>query len=142
MAYSGKFVPNNPKKYKGDPSNIIYRSLWEFKLMKYLDSHSQIVNWSSEEFCIPYRSPIDRRMHRYFPDFWVEKDNGDQLVIEVKPKQQLVPPKKPKRQTVKYLREMHTFAINQRKFEVAKEFCENRGMKFEIFTQDELGVIG
>jgi len=49
--------------------------------MKYLDSHSQIVNWSSEEFCIPYRSPIDRRMHRYFPDFWVEKDNGEQLVI-------------------------------------------------------------
>ena len=94
MAYSGKFVPNNPSKYKGDSSNIIYRSLWEFKLMKYLDSHSQIVNWSSEEFCIPYRSPIDRRMHRYFPDFWVEKDNGEQLVIEVKPKQQLVPPKK------------------------------------------------
>ncbi len=110
--------------------------------MKYLDSHSQIVKWSSEEFCIPYRSPIDRRMHRYFPDFWVEKENGEQLVIEVKPKQQLVPPKKPKRQTVKYLREMHTYAINMKKFEVAKEFCENKGMKWMIMTQDELGVIG
>mgnify|MGYP002814688101 FL=1 len=110
--------------------------------MKYLDSHSQIVNWSSEEFCIPYRSPIDRRMHRYFPDFWVEKDNGEQLVIEVKPKQQLIPPKKGKRQTVKYLREMRTFAVNQRKFEVAQEFCKNKGMKFMIMTQDELGVIG
>jgi len=142
MAYKGKFNPLNPNKYKGDPSNIIYRSLWEFKLMKYLDSHSQIVKWSSEEFCIPYRSPIDRRMHRYFPDFWVEKENGEQLVIEVKPKQQLVPPKKPKRQTVKYLREMHTYAINMKKFEVAKEFCENKGMKWMIMTQDELGVIG
>jgi len=142
MAYSGKFVARNPKKYKGDPNNIIYRSLWELKLMKYLDSHTQIVNWSSEEFCIPYRSPIDRRMHRYFPDFWVEKECGEQLVIEVKPKQQLVPPKKGKRQTVKYLREMRTFAVNQRKFEVAQEFCENKGMKFMIMTQDELGVIG
>jgi len=62
--------------------------------MKYLDVHSEIVKWASEEFCIPYRSPIDRRMHRYFPDFWVEKSNGEQLVIEVKPKQQLKPPKK------------------------------------------------
>ena len=142
MAYSGKFVARNPKKYKGDPNNIIYRSLWELKPMKYLDSHTQIVNWSSEEFCIPYRSPIDRRMHRYFPDFWVEKENGEQLVIEVKPKQHLVPPKKGKRQTVKYLREMRTFAVNQRKFEVAEEFCNNRGMKFMIMTQDDLGVIG
>ena len=110
--------------------------------MKYLDSHKEIEKWSSEEFSIPYRSPIDRRMHRYFPDFWVQKQNGEQLVIEVKPKQQLVPPKKPKRQTVIYLREMHTFAINQRKLEVAQEFCKNKGMKFMIFTQDELGVIG
>ena len=60
MAYSGKFVARNPKKYKGDPNNIIYRSLWELKLMKYLDSHTQIKNWASEEFCIPYRSPIDK----------------------------------------------------------------------------------
>ena len=140
MAYSGKFVPKNPDKYRGDSSNIIYRSLWEFKLMKYLDDHKEIVRWSSEEFCIPYRSPIDRRMHRYFPDFWVEKHNGEQLVIEVKPKQHLVPPKKPKRQTVKYLREMRTFAVNQRKFEVAEEYCKNKGMKFQIMTQDELGV--
>lgn len=142
MAYSGKFVPKNPDKYTGNVSTIIYRSLWEFKLMKYLDAHDEIVRWASEEIIIPYRSPIDRRMHRYFPDFWVEKKSGEQLVIEVKPKQQLKPPKKPKRQTQRYLREMHTFAVNQRKFEVAEEFCRNRGMKFVIFTQDELGIIG
>jgi len=110
--------------------------------MKYLDAHDEIVKWASEEIIIPYRSPIDRRMHRYFPDFWVQKKSGEQLVIEVKPKQQLKPPKKPKRQTQRYLREVHTFAINQRKFEVAEEFCRNRGMKFVIFTQDELGIIG
>ena len=142
MSYTGRFVPTNPKKYKGNYTTIYYRSLWERKLMFYLDNHPEITKWCSEEVVIPYKSPIDGRWHRYFPDFWVQKQNGEQLVIEVKPKQQLVPPKKPKRQTVKYLREMHTFAINQRKFEVAKEFCENRGMKFEIFTQDELGVIG
>ena len=108
--------------------------------MKYLDSHSQIVKWSSEEFCIPYRSPIDRRMHRYFPDFWVEKDNGEQMVIEVKPKQQLVPPKKPKRQTKGYLREAYEYAKNQAKWEAADEWCKDRGYEFKVFTEKELGI--
>ena len=86
MAYSGKFIPKHPDKYRGDPSNVIYRSLWEFKLMKYLDDHKEIVRWSSEEFCIPYRSPIDRKMHRYFPDFWVEKHNGCLLYTSPSPR--------------------------------------------------------
>ena len=120
MAYSGKFVPKNPDKYTGNVSTIIYRSLWEFKLMKYLDAHDEIVKWASEEIIIPYRSPIDRRMHRYFPDFWVQKKSGEQLVIEVKPKQQLKPPKKPKRQTQRYLREMHTFAVIKENLKLRK----------------------
>ena len=76
MAYKGRFVPKAPEKYKGDPTRIIYRSLWELKLMKYLDSHNDVLYWASEEFSIPYRSPIDGRMHRYFPDFWVKKKNS------------------------------------------------------------------
>ena len=36
---------------------------------------------------------------------------------------------------------MYRFAINQRKFEVAEEYCKNRGMKWMIMTQDELGAI-
>ena len=138
--YKSIFKPKHPKKYIGDSSNIICRSNWEREFCNYCDSNKNIVTWASEEFCIPYRSPIDRKMHRYFQEFWVEKDNGEQLVIEVKPKQHLVPPKKPKRQTVKYLREMRTFAVNQRKFEVAQEYCKNKGMKFQIMTQDELGI--
>ena len=140
MAYKGKYIPINPKKYVGNSSQIIYRSLWERKLMVYCDRNDNIIEWGSEEVIVPYRSPWDGKMHRYFPDFWVEKDNGDELVIEVKPKQHLVPPKKPKRQTQKYLREMKTFAVNQRKFEVAQEYCKNKGMKFQIMTQDELGI--
>ena len=103
MAYSGRFQPKNPQKYRGDSSRIIYRSLWEFKLMKYLDSHLDVVQWASEEFAIPYKSPIDGRMHRYFPDFWVEKINRDgqmeQVVIEVKPQKHIDPPKEPKKKT-------------------------------------------
>jgi hypothetical protein len=64
------------------------------------------------------------------------------MVIEVKPKQHLVPPPKPKRRTKRYVQEVAQFAVNQRKFEVAEEFCNNKGMKFMIMTQDDLGVLG
>jgi hypothetical protein len=75
--YQGRFKPKNPKKYMGDPTNIIYRSGWEFKLMRYLDVHPDVIEWGSEELIVPYRSPIDGRMHRYFPDFLVKQINRD-----------------------------------------------------------------
>ena len=89
MAYKGKFRPSVPKKYKGDYTNIIYRSLWELKFMKYCDSNKNILEWGSEEFFIPYLSPIDNRAHRYFPDFYIKvrESNGQikKYVIEIKP---------------------------------------------------------
>ena len=144
MAYSGNFKPKNPDKYRGDSSNIIYRSLWEFKLMKYLDVHPNVLSWASEEFCIPYKSPIDRKTHRYFPDFWVrQKDkNGiiQEIVIEVKPSKHLTMPERPARQTRKYISEVKRFAVNQRKFEAAREFCRKNNMEFMIMTEHELGI--
>ena len=92
MSYSGKFTPKNPQKYKGDPKNIIYRSSWEVKVMKYLDDHPGVIWWGSEELVIPYWSPVDNKKHRYFPDFVakIKQKNGmiKTFVIEVKPEAQ------------------------------------------------------
>ena len=125
MSYKGKFRPTNPHKYNGDPTNIIYRSLWERKLMSYLDNHKDILQWSSEEFFIPYRSPVDRRLHRYFPDFWVKKRSKDgqinNILIEVKPKKQTLPPEKKKRKTKGYIKEVMTYGINEAKWKAAIE---------------------
>jgi hypothetical protein len=89
MSYKGFFKPSNPAKYRGDPSNIVYRSSWELKFMKYLDAHKDVLEWSSEEFAIPYRSPLDNQIHRYFPDFKLKKRNPEgvieTLVVEIKP---------------------------------------------------------
>ena len=97
MAYRGRYIPANPKKYKGDPSNIIYRSLWERKFMVYCDANDRILEWGSEEFFIPYRSPLDGKVHRYFPDFYVKVKTKEgklkKWVVEVKPKAQTTPPK-------------------------------------------------
>ena len=144
MAYRGRYIPSNPKKYKGDPSNIIYRSLWERKFMVYCDANENIIEWGSEEFFIPYRSPIDGRVHRYFPDFYVKvRTNEGKLkkwVVEVKPKAQTAPPKLPKRKTKRYLNEVRTYAVNEAKWINAKEWCKDRGMEFIILTEVELMV--
>ena len=144
MSYKGFFRPKYPKKYKGDPTNIIYRSLWEAKLMSYLDQHSDVIQWSSEEFSIPYRSPIDGRLHRYFPDFYVKMKNKEGIVetvvIEVKPASQTKPPKIQTKPTKKYITEVKTWGVNSAKWKAAVEFCKDRNWIFKIMTEKELGI--
>ena len=144
MSYKGKYYPSFPRKYKGDPTNIIYRSLWERKFMVYCDKNQNILEWASEEIAIPYRSPIDNRVHRYFPDFYIKvrETNGKikNYVIEVKPAKQTKPPTKPKRQTKGYIREAYEYARNQAKWKMAKEFCADRQWEFKVVTEKELGI--
>ena len=143
MAYKGKYIPINPKKYVGNSSQVIYRSLWERKLMVYCDRNEKVVEWGSEEVIVPYRSPWDGKMHRYFPDFYMKVKQGNgtykKFIIEVKPKAQCKEPiKTPKRKTRKWYKEVQTWGINQAKWKSAIDYCENRGMEFKILTKDHL----
>ena len=144
MSYKGRYSPSYPRKYKGNPSNIIYRSLWERKFMVYCDLNQNILEWGSEEIVIPYRSPIDNRVHRYFPDFYVKlketTGKTKKYIIEVKPKRQTKPPSRPKRQTKGYLREVYEYARNQAKWEAAVDYCKDRLYEFKVMTEDELGI--
>ena len=144
MSYKGKYYTSFPRKYKGEPTNIIYRSLWERKFMVYCDKNQNILEWASEEIAIPYRSPIDNRVHRYIPDFYmkVKETNGKikNYVIEVKPAKQTKPPAKPKRQTKGYIREAYEYARNQAKWKMAKEYCAARQWEFKVVTEKELGI--
>tara|TARA_X000000950_G_scaffold115644_1_gene145229 strand:- start:1266 stop:1718 length:453 start_codon:yes stop_codon:yes gene_type:complete len=140
--YSGRFKPKNYKKYKGDPTKIFYRSLLERRFMVWCDNNDAILEWGSEELIIPYRSPIDKKVHRYFPDFYIKYINKDKQIIreiiEVKPKKQLFPPKTPERKTKYYFNAVNTYVINQEKFKMAKEYCDDRKMKFRILTEEEI----
>ena len=143
MTYKGRYFPTNPKKYKGNPNQIIYRSLWERKVMVYCDKNDAIIEWGSEEIIVPYLSPMDGKIHRYFPDFYMKVRQADgstkKFIIEVKPKSQCKQPiKNPKRRTTKWFNEVKTFAINQAKWKSAREFCEDKGMEFKIFTEDHI----
>jgi len=144
MSYKGKYIPTNKKKYVGDPYKIVYRSLWERKFMVYCDTNESILSWASEEIVIPYVSPIDNRMHRYFPDFFikVKQNTGEikNMIIEIKPKSQCSPPKIPKRKTIKYLNEVKTWGVNEAKWKAAKEWCADRKMEFKLITEKELKI--
>jgi hypothetical protein len=137
MSYKGKFRPQNIKKYKGDYTKITYRSGWELTFMRYLDRQPEVLLWSSEEIIIPYRSPIDNRIHRYFPDFWVKTAKNITL-IEIKPKKQTRPPKLNSKHRRRYLKEVKTWGINEAKWKAAFIYCEHRGWKWQIITEDIL----
>ena len=146
MAESNKSIykPSNPQKYKGNPDNIICRSSWERKFCRWCDLNESIVSWASEEFSIPYVSPVDNRIHRYYPDYLIKVKEKDGMirtyVVEVKPKKQTIPPQKKSRVTKSYLYECRTYAVNQAKWKAADEFCKDNRIEFRIITEEELGI--
>ena len=127
----GLYKIQNAKKYIGNPNNIVYRSSWELKFMKWCDNNDNILEWGSEELPIPYISPLDNRVHRY-----VTK----KYLVEVKPQKFTKEPKVPARKTKKFLQEVMQWGVNQAKWKFATEFCEDRGWKFIILTEKELGI--
>jgi hypothetical protein len=139
-----RYYPEYPNKYKGNPNNIICRSSWERKFCRWCDLNENVLEWGSEEFWIPYKSPVDNRVHRYFPDFIIKvREKTGELktyVIEVKPKRQTVPPKQKARVTKSYINEVKTYAVNQAKWKAADEFCKDRLIEFKVITEDELGI--
>ena len=138
----GFFKPRNPKKYRGDPTNIVYRSGWERKVMQNLDENSSVLSWSSEEVIIPYVSPVDGRTHRYFVDFYVEAIQLDgtvkTMLLEVKPRAQTIEPQVPKRRTKRFINEVVTWGVNQAKWKAAEDYCRYKGWEFKLITEKEL----
>ena len=140
--YKGRFQPEQPEKYKGNVRNIIYRSGWERRFMIYCDRNENVVEWGSEEIVIPYQSPFDGKIHRYFPDFYVKVQQPNKVIVkyivEIKPKKLTRPPKKdPKRKTKSWLYEVREYSRNQAKWKSALKFCEKQGMEFKILTEDQ-----
>ena len=143
MAYKGKFTTfKHPEKYIGDKDNVIYRSLWERNVMRWLDENPKIQEWGSEELCVMYEHPVRGGIAKYYPDFIIKDRSGEVRVIEVKPEIQTHRPVNPGRQTPKYLREVMTYAINQEKWSTAKRYCRRNGIKFEVWTEKKLKELG
>ena len=143
--YKGKFRVDNPVKYRGDISNIVYRSLWELRFMKWCDKNQSVEEWGSETVIVPYISPIDRQAHRYFVDFYVKVRNKNgtlqKYLIEIKPERFTKPPAIPKKKTKRFIDEVFQYSVNDAKWKAAFEFCKDRNMTFMILTEKDLGII-
>ena len=143
--HQGKYRPINPEKYVGDIGNIVFRSSWERKFMWWADNNANVLKWGSEEIVIPYLSPLDGRMHRYFVDFIImykdRQGNIKKALIEVKPKSQTIKPELTKRKKKKvFLEESIEYAKNTAKWSAARDWCADRGVSFVILTEKELGI--
>lgn len=138
--YQGRYTPEHPEKYAGNVNDIVYRSGWELQTMIRFDRTESVILWNSEGLAIPYRSPLDNEIHRYFPDFVIKvKDRTGQIkvyMIEIKPHAQ-TKLRTQKRNTRKFLSEVATFAVNTAKWAAAKEFCKGQGWIFEVLTEKD-----
>tara|TARA_B100000902_G_scaffold369115_1_gene393025 strand:- start:207 stop:641 length:435 start_codon:yes stop_codon:yes gene_type:complete len=139
-SYKGLYRPTNPKKYVGDPNRIVYRSLLERRFMLYCDRTPEIIAWASEEIAIKYYNPLDKRVHRYFPDFIVKTSKDKKYIIEIKPYKQTLKPKVPSKKTKSFLRESFEYIKNISKWQAAKVYAEEKGYEFKIMTEKELGI--
>lgn len=138
----GLYKLRHPEKYKGNPNRVVYRSSWEFNQCKFYDNNPNILEWCSEPFAVPYIKPTDKKIHKYYPDFWIKyKDKTGaikQLVYEVKPSAQTVPPKTVGKRKKTQLYETIMYAINIAKWKACKEFCDKYGLEFKILTEKEM----
>jgi hypothetical protein len=147
----GLYLLQYPEKYLGNPRDVKYRSSWEYAFCKFCDINEKVRKWSAEGLEIPYKITNDKQeieTHRYYPDFYLEMiTNGDlekydRLVIEIKPKTEVNPPKAPVKQTLKMLENyeysLRTYKKNLHKWAFTKEWCEKRNLKFIIITEDDL----
>ena len=139
----GYYKLNNPEKYIGDPTKIIYRSSWEYKFCKYCDDSERILKWSSEPIGIKYISPLDQKEHTYYIDFYAKVKKGkeeQEYLVEVKPQASLDKPiLESGSQTIKKLKNynyaLKTWIVNRAKFHAAKRHAEINGYKFVIVTE-------
>jgi len=140
--HTGHYTPKNPEKYKGNYP-IVWRSSWELKFLKWVDSTPEILEYISETVFIHYFNPVKQRMARYFPDFIIKQKKKDgsikRYLIEVKPHKETKPPvRKQGKKKATLLYEQMSWAVNQAKWKQAQIWAKKHNMEFLIITEKSL----
>ena len=140
--YKGFYIVKHRSKYRGDPDNVVYRSMWEARCFSWCDNNSSVKNWRSEEIVIPYLYEVDKKYHRYFVDLKITFKDGKTLLVEIKPEKETTPPKNPGRKTKRYLNEGMTYIKNMNKWKAANTYAKDRGWQFQVWTEKTLQSMG
>jgi len=149
--HQGYYVVKNPEKFLGNPQGVLYRSSWEFRFMFYLDMNPKIRKWNSEGLTIVWKD-MQNKSHRYYPDFYYEmidpKDPNivEKVIVEIKPMRETQKPVRPVNETLKALRNYEygykMYMKNKLKWGAALEYCQKRGYKFVLITEEHLKKAG
>ena len=141
MAYSGKYKPKNPKKYNGDHTNIVFRSMWERHCFKWCDDNPKVKGWSSEEIVVPYYYDGDKRYHRYFPDLKIVLEDRT-ILVEIKPDKETKPPTGSKR-TKRYITEAFTICQEYEQMGSRQTVLQRIVIgEFQVWTEHTLQKMG
>lgn len=132
----GIFTPKNSQKYVGKHAPK-YRSGWELTFMTFCDGNNSVLYWASEAIKVPYRSPLDGKIHQYIPDFFVVYQNkfGKQIaeMVEIKPKKQSLIESR-----TANARDRLVVAVNHAKWQAAAAYCKQQGYSFRVLTEDDI----
>ena len=135
----GVFTPTNSEKFIG--SKAVYRSGLELKFFRFCDTNPNVLKWGSENVIVPYKSPLDNRVHKYYVDNFVSIKEGNKVInylVEIKPSKQTKPPQTKYRKKRHLIYEQKMFITNQAKWKAAREYCKKSGFTFIIITEKEL----
>lgn len=109
----GKFI-----SYQQNDKEIYYASSFELKALTILETDSNVKSFDRCKLRVKYKKTSTGLTHNYLPDFEVKLKDGSTKIIEVKAKWQL--------------EEQET----KEKLSQAKEYFDNIGVQFEIWTED------
>lgn len=129
-----RYTCKNPNKYKGDIRRIVARSKWELMYMQALDTSNMVRAWISEpkNLGIRYMSPLDKKVHAYWPDFLVQYIDGNIEILEIKPLKEALQEK------ANSTYDKLTFIKNVAKWEAADKFAKSIGARFRVITEQTL----
>lgn len=119
----GRFNPVSHAKHGWfysvkNKKKLWYRSSYELQAYKILEQLAKVVKYETEPFYIPYRfQGIEKN---YVPDILVTYDDGTQELIEVMSTWQLED------------------VVRQAKFVAARKYCDEQGLKFSVWTEENI----
>ncbi len=139
-----KYTLKNPQKYVGNKEDIWVRSSYERKFMNWCDLNPSVIKWGSEIYPIEYYYQIDKQIHRYFIDFFIQLKTADDIIkniaVEIKPFSQTRKPVRGNKKEKTYLNECLTYQKNCDKWRAAQLWAEKNDFEFQIMTEFDLGI--
>lgn len=137
----GIYQVKNWEKYIGT-NNPTYRSEWEQYVFEWADRNKNILKWGAEVVVVPYYNEVKGRKARYIVDVYLEyldkEGNLQKDLVEIKPYNQTLPPKRGKKRKDVYDHEVLTWIQNNCKWKEAQKYASERGWNFRIITENSI----